>query len=46
MLEDKVIKNSSIRQRNLLRAAKIANENPDTGVSIEKRGAFFVIKDC
>jgi len=46
MLEDKVIKNSSIRQRNLLRAAKIANENPDTGVAIEKRGAFFVIKDC
>ena len=46
MLEDKVIKNSSIRQRNLMRAAKIANDNPDTGVSIEKRGAFFVIKDC
>ena len=46
MLEDKVIKNSSIRQRNLLRAAKIAHGKPDTGVSIEKRGAFFVIKDC
>lgn len=46
MLEDKVIKNSSIRQKNLMRAAKIANDNPDTGVTIEKRGAFFVIKDC
>jgi len=46
MFEDKVIKNCSIRQKNLMRAAKLASEKPDTGVKILKRGAYFVIKDC
>ena len=43
--EDKIIKNCKIRQRNLMRAANIAFNKPDTGVTIEKRGAYFLIKD-
>lgn len=44
--EGKILKNCSIRQRNLVRPAKIACEKPDTGVTINKRGAYFLIKDC
>jgi len=44
--EEKILKNCSIRERNLLRPAKIASANPDTGVSINKRGAYFLIQDC
>jgi hypothetical protein len=43
--EEKIIKNSDIRQRNLLRPAKIAFEKPDTGVTITKKGAYYLIKD-
>jgi hypothetical protein len=43
--EEKIISNSEIRQRNLLRPAKIAFEKPDTGVTIVKKGAFYLIKD-
>ena len=35
--EEKIIKNSSIRQKNLMRPAKIAFEKPDTGVKLIKR---------
>jgi hypothetical protein len=45
-LEEKILKNCSIRQKNLLRPAKIASDKPDTGVTINKRGAFFLIQDC
>lgn len=44
--EEKILKNCNIRQRNLLRPAKIACDKPDTGVTINKRGAYFLIKDC
>jgi len=43
--EEKIIKNSSIRQKNLMRPAKIAFEKPDTGVTINKKGAYYLIKD-
>lgn len=43
--EEKIIKNSGIRQKNLLRPAKIAFEKPDTGVTINKKGAYYLIKD-
>lgn len=43
--ETKIIKNCKIRQRNLMRPALIANEKPDTGVTILKKGAFYLIKD-
>ncbi len=45
-LEQKILKNCSIRQKNLLRPAGIAAEKPDTGVTINKRGAYFLIQDC
>jgi len=44
--EEKILKNCEIRQKNLLRPAKIASEKPDTGVTINKRGAYFLIQDC
>ena len=44
--EDKIIKNCGIRQRKLMRPAKIAQNKPDTGVNIVKKGAYFLIKDC
>tara|TARA_R110000772_G_scaffold62152_3_gene139738 strand:- start:957 stop:1481 length:525 start_codon:yes stop_codon:yes gene_type:complete len=43
--EEKIITNSSIRQKNLMRPAKVAYENPDTGVTINKKGAYYLIKD-
>jgi hypothetical protein len=29
-----------------MRAAKIASEKPDTGVTVENKSAYFVIRDC
>lgn len=43
--EEKIIKNCSIRQRKLMRPARIAHNKPDTGVTILKKGAYFLIKD-
>lgn len=43
--EEKIIKNSKLRQRKLMRAARIAHDAPDTGVKILKKGAYFLIKD-
>jgi hypothetical protein len=43
--EEKIISNSEIRQRNLMRPAKIASNKPDTGVTIIKKGAYYLIKD-
>jgi hypothetical protein len=43
--EEKIIKNSSIRQGKLMRPAKIAFDKPDTGVTINKKGAYYLIKD-
>tara|TARA_R110002050_G_scaffold68910_3_gene149295 strand:+ start:5838 stop:6395 length:558 start_codon:yes stop_codon:yes gene_type:complete len=43
--EEKIIKNSKLRQRKLMRAVRIASEKPDTGVKILKKGAYFLIKD-
>ncbi len=43
--EEKIISNSEIRQKNLMRPAKIASDKPDTGVTIIKKGAYYLIKD-
>ena len=43
--EEKIIINSGIRQKNLLRPAKVAFSKPDTGVTINKKGAYYLIKD-
>lgn len=44
--ESKIISNSKIKQNKLLRAATIASEKPDTGVTIKNKSAYFVIRDC
>ena len=44
--EEKIINNSKLKQKKLMRAAKIASENPDTGVEIKNKSAYFVIRDC
>jgi hypothetical protein len=44
--EDKIIQHSGIKQAKLMRPAKIASEKPDTGVVIENKSAYFVIRDC
>ena len=44
--EEKILENCNIRQKKLLRPAKIAAAKPDTGVTINKRGAYFLIQDC
>ena len=45
-LEQKLITTGKIRQCKLLRAAQVASKKPDTGVSILKKSAYYVIKDC
>ena len=44
--ESKIIDNCTLKQRKLMRAAKIASEKPDTGVTVENKSAYFVIRDC
>lgn len=44
--EDKIINNSKVKEKNLLRACKIAKVKPDTGVTINVKSAYFVIRDC
>ena len=43
--EEKIITNCQIRQKKLMRPARIAQQKPDTGVTILKKGAYFLIKD-
>ena len=44
--EQRLIENSQLKQRKLMRPAKIASERPDTGVTIQNKSAYFVIRDC
>ena len=44
--EEKLIKSGVIRQKNLLVPSRKASAAPDTGVTILKKSAYFVIKDC
>jgi hypothetical protein len=45
-LEEKLIKAGNIRQKHLMVPSKKASNAPDTGVTILKKSAYFVIKDC
>jgi len=45
-LESLILEQSNIRQRNLVAPAKLAANQPDTGVQILKESAYYVIKDC
>ena len=44
--EEKLIKAGKFRQKHLMVPAKKASGAPDTGVTILKKSAYFVIKDC
>lgn len=44
--ENKILTVSQSKQAGLLAPAKIAASKPDTGVTIVKKSAYFVIRDC
>lgn len=44
--EQKILAASQSKQAALLAPAKIAASKPDTGVTIVKKSAYFVIRDC
>lgn len=44
--ENKILTASQSKQASLLTPAKTAASKPDTGVTIVKRSAYFVIRDC
>jgi len=44
--ENKMLGSSKLKQRLLKRPAEIAADNPETGVIIENKSAYFVIRDC
>jgi len=44
--EEKILKESKSKEAKLLRAAKKAVKEPDTGVKILKKSAYYVIRDC
>jgi hypothetical protein len=44
--EEKILAASNLKQRLLMRPAEIAADNPETGVVIENKSAYFVIRDC
>ena len=46
MLEEKILLNSSEKQARLLEPAKRAHKKPDTGVEINNKSAYYVIRDC
>ena len=45
-LEKKILGVSNLKQRLLMRPAAVAADNPETGVTIENKSAYFVIRDC
>ena len=44
--EKAILKACSIREKNLLGPASKAADDPETGIVIKQRPAYFVIKDC
>ena len=46
MFEEAIIKNNSEQIAKLWGPAGKAHENPDTGIEVLKKGAYFVIRDC
>jgi hypothetical protein len=41
-----IIENSSVKESKLYAPAKKAYANPDTGITIQNKSAYHVIKDC
>jgi len=46
MFEEVILENSTERIAKLYGPAARAADNPDTGVEIKKKAAYFVIRDC
>ena len=46
MFEEAIIKNNTEQIAKLWGPAGKAQENPDTGIEVLKKGAYFVIRDC
>tara|TARA_R110000787_G_scaffold37754_1_gene95731 strand:- start:756 stop:1244 length:489 start_codon:yes stop_codon:yes gene_type:complete len=46
VLEEKILQNSSEKQAKLLGPAQRAHKKPDTGVEINNKSAYYVIRDC
>ena len=46
MFEEAIIKNNTEQIAKLWGPAGKAHENPDTGIEVLKKGAYFVIRDC
>lgn len=46
MFEEAIIKNNSDQIAKLWGPAEKAHANPDTGIEVLKKGAYFVIRDC
>ena len=44
--EEKILKESKSKEAKLLRAAKKAAKEPDTGIKVLKKSAYYVIRDC
>lgn len=44
--EYKLLEQSGIKERNLIKPAGVAMVKPDTGVEIRKKSAYYVIRDC
>ena len=43
---DIIVENSSVKEAKLYAPAKKAYANPDTGITIQNKSAYHVIKDC
>jgi polygalacturonase len=41
-----ILNNSDVKEAKLYNASKKASENPDTGITIQTKSAYHVIKDC
>ena len=44
--EGKIVQVSKIKESKLLNPAMIAAKNPDTGITVQNKSAYFVIRDC
>tara|TARA_Y100000310_G_C20582804_1_gene763848 strand:+ start:754 stop:1302 length:549 start_codon:yes stop_codon:yes gene_type:complete len=44
--ETKILEASNIKERKLLKPASMAAKNPDTGITVHNKSAYFVIRDC
>jgi len=46
MFEEKIVKASKEKIAKLYGAAMIAEKKPDTGITVNKKSAYYIIRDC